>query len=332
MTLNNRYRAMLFDTPGEIPVVIGFLPAVWMKYREQMHELTTSFPHLFSAADRDKNDYDAVTGKYVEGNHIDAWGCVWSNVIPGMTSIVTGHPLSRRSDIQLLEIPKEDEGLPHGFMFLRLADLRGFEEIMLDFAEEPPELQMLIDKVLTYNLRQAALKLSGIKEKGQIIYFGDDLGMQHALPISPNLWRKYLIPCFKEIFKIFIDAGHYVYFHSDGHMIEIIPDLIDCGISVINPQSGANGIANIAAVCKGKVCVDIDLDRQLFPFASKLQLEEHVHEAVEKLYTPQGGLWIIAAIDQGVPFENIRTICELLTKYRHYPELSGSNQESQKNK
>ena len=36
---------------------------------------------------------------------------------------------------------------------LRLADLRGFAELMMDFAEEPPELQTLIDVVLAYNLR-----------------------------------------------------------------------------------------------------------------------------------------------------------------------------------
>jgi len=32
--------------------------------------------------------------------------------------------------------------MPHGFMYLRLSDLRGFEEMMVDFGEEPPELQM----------------------------------------------------------------------------------------------------------------------------------------------------------------------------------------------
>ena len=38
------------------------------------------------------------------------------------------------------QLPTEDMDFPHGFMYLRLSDLRGFEEIMVDFAEEPPEL------------------------------------------------------------------------------------------------------------------------------------------------------------------------------------------------
>lgn len=44
-------------------------------------------------------------------------------------------------------------------MYLRLLDIRGHEEFMIDIAEEPPELQMLIDKVLEYNFRQIRLLL-----------------------------------------------------------------------------------------------------------------------------------------------------------------------------
>ena len=50
-------------------------------------------------------------------------------------------------------------------MYLRLADLRGFEELMIDFAEEPPELQLLIDIVLEYNMRQLKIILENNKSK-----------------------------------------------------------------------------------------------------------------------------------------------------------------------
>ena len=314
----DRYKAMLFDYPEYIPVRVGMLPAVWMKYREQVNELAGEYPLLFDEEQRGKEDYDVIDGMFVEGEHVDAWGCVWSNVNPGMYAIVTGHPLPNRSDVRTLKMPEDDEGFPHGFMYLRLADLRGFEEVMIDFAEEPPELQMLIDLVLGYNLRQADIRLDSFSEASQIVYFGDDLGMQRSLPIDPRKWRRYLKPCFRKIFTPFVEAGHYIYLHSDGHMLEIVPDLLECGVSVINPQIGANGLDNVVETCKGRVCVDLDLDRQLFPFASSAQLEEHVHEAVEKLGSREGGLWLIAQIDQGVPLENIDAICGALMKYRGY--------------
>jgi len=40
---------------------------------------------------------------------------------------------------------------------------------MVDFAEEPPELQMLIDVVLEYNMRQVEVKLADVKGEGQIV-------------------------------------------------------------------------------------------------------------------------------------------------------------------
>ena len=113
-----------------------------------------------------------------------------------------------------------------------------------------------------------------------------------------------------------------MYLHSDGHIWEIIPDLIECGLSVINPQHRANGIDNLVAVCKGKVCVDLDLDRQLFPLASPEQIDAHVREAVEKLGSPEGGLWLKAEVDDGLSLETIEALCVAREKHRgHFRKL-----------
>lgn len=310
----DRLKALLFEGPEQIPVSISILPAAWMKHRQALDEITARHPSLFG--DRQERDYDAVSGTYVAGEHVDVWGCVWSNIHHGMEAIVTHHPTPTRADVRQLEMPKEDVGFPHGFMYLRLGDLRGFQELMLDFAEEPPELKMLIDTVLAYNLRQAQIRLDRLEGTPQIVYFGDDLGMQTSLPISPAKWLKYLKPCYCQIYRPFREAGHYVYMHSDGHIYEIIPDLVDCGVNVINPQVRANGLDNLAAACKGKVCVDLDLDRQLFPFATPAQIDVHVREAVETLGSPQGGLWLKAEIGFDVPLENVDAVCTALEKYR----------------
>ncbi len=311
----DRLKAMRYEHPEYIPVSVSILPAAWMKHRQALNEITAKYP-VFSEYDKSKKDYDSVGGTYVAGDHVDVWGCVWSNIKTGMEAIVKSHPVPTREAVRKMKMPKEDAGFKHGFMYLRLLDLRGFEEAMIDFAEEPPELQMLIDVVLKYNLRQAKLSLANIKEKGTIVYFGDDLGMQNSLPISPEKWRKYLKPCFAKIYKPFRDAGHYVYMHTDGHIYEIIPDLADCGVNVVNPQVRANGLDNLARVCKGKICVDLDLDRQMFPFCTPRDIDNHVREAVQKLGSPEGGLWLKAEIADDVPLKNIEAIGAALEKYR----------------
>jgi uroporphyrinogen decarboxylase len=315
--IEDRYKAINFECPETIPVNVSFLPAAWMKYREALDEIVARHPSLFGAQNEDR-DYDAVGGTYVAGEHIDAWGCVWSNVKSGMEAIVTGHPVPTREAVHTLQPPKVNIGFPHGFMFLRLTDLRGFEEAMIDFAEEPPELQQLIDIVLQYNLRQAALRMEALPGPGQILYFGDDLGMQTSLPMHPKKWRKYLKPCYQQVYQPFVEAGHYVYMHTDGHILEIIPDLIEVGVKVINPQFRANGLEGLARVCKGKVCVDLDLDRQLFPFATPQEIDTHIREAVETLGSREGGLWLRAELNYEVPLENIEAVLTALEKYRTY--------------
>jgi uroporphyrinogen-III decarboxylase len=283
-----------------------------------MDAIVKKHPAIFGKQDGQRN-YDQVwSATYMAGAHTDAWGCVWENVHHGQEAIVKKHPVPTREDVRKLKAPEKDAGLPHGFMYLRLADLRGFEEVMIDFAEEPPELQMLIGTVLKYNLRQRDIWLKSQKEKGAMFYVGDDLGMQHSLAMGPEKWRKYMKPCFMQIYQPVRQAGHYVYMHTDGMIYEIIPDLIECGVNVINPQFRANGLDNLVRVCKGKVCVNLDLDRQMFPFCKPSDIDKHVAAAVKALGSPEGGLWLSGEVDDGVPLENVEALCDALDKYRGY--------------
>jgi hypothetical protein len=311
-------KAMHFDHPENIPVRLGVLPAAWIKYREKLDQIARRHPVLFGAPQEGRN-YDAVwRDTYVAGRHVDGWGCVWENIATGREAMVTGHPAPTRESVHTLHPPATDIGLPHGFLYLRLGDLRGFEELMIDFAEEPPELQLLIDMVLQYNLTQRDHWLEQHRGDGALFGVGDDLGTQQALPISPAKWRQYLKPCYRQLYQPIRQAGHEVYMHTDGHIYEIIPDLVECGVTVVNPQFRANGLDNLVRVCKGKVCVDLDLDRQMFPFGTPGDIDRHVREAVAALGSPEGGLWLSAEVDDGVPLENIEAICQTLEKYRGY--------------
>jgi hypothetical protein len=316
MPADDRLRAMNYEYPEYIPVSVGILPAAWVKHREALDEIVHRHPIIFGNQP-DQRDYDAmVQGTYVAGEHVDAWGCVWSNIRHGAESIVTGHPVPTRADVHRLKAPPPGSGIKHGFMWLILSDLRGFEELMVDFAEEPPELRMLIDIVLEYNLGEVRRILEN--HPGELIYFGDDLGMQNSLALGAERWRKYMKPCYMRIYGLCQDAGKSVYMHTDGHIIPIIKDLIDCGVKVVNPQIGANGLDNLVRECKGKICVALDLDRQMFPFHTPADIDAHIREAVEKLGAPEGGLWLSAECGPDVPLANIEAICQALEKYRGY--------------
>jgi uroporphyrinogen decarboxylase len=313
-TENDRTLAMTFRRPEFIPVEVSLLPATWIKYRHDLEALVRRHPIIFG--DFKGRDYDAVGGTYVAGTHVDDWGCVLTNIRTGMDAMVKHHPVPTRADVHKLRAPDKITGeFKHGFMYLRLADLRGFEELMIDFAEEPPELRMLIDIVLDYNVRQLRKLLEKRTGPG-MLYFGDDLGMQRGLAMGPHKWRKYLKPCFARLYGMCHEAGFAVYMHTDGCIHEIIPDLIECGVNVVNPQIRANGLDNLVRACRGKVCVNLDLDRQLFPFATPRQIDDHIRQAVDHLGSPEGGLWLAAECGPDVPLDNIEAICVALERYR----------------
>ncbi len=314
--MNELLQAMTYACPKRLPVSFSFLPAAWLRHGEELKRLTAEYPDIIASTPDLEHIEDSIPASYHKGSFTDEWGCVWENLTEGMESIVTGHPVPRREDIRTLKIPENRDGrLPHGFMYLRLLDLRGFEEAMLDFAEECEELDILIDKVLTYNCRQIEAVLPRSRE---ILFFGDDLGMQKGLAIGPQKWRKYLKPAFSKMYGMVKAAGRYVYMHTDGMIYEIMPDLQECGVDMINPQFRANGLDNLARVCRGKIPINLDLDRQLFPFASPSQLDDHVREAVEALYLPEGGLGLSFEVGMEVPLENVAALLAAARKYREY--------------
>jgi len=86
-------------------------------------------------------------------------------------------------------------------------------------------------------------------------------------------------------------------------------------MTIVNPQIRANGLDRLAQECKGKVCVNLDLDRQLFPFATPDEIDAHVREAAQALGSDQGGLMLHAECEPDVPLENIRAVCDALERY-----------------
>jgi len=112
------------------------------------------------------------------------------------------------------------------------------------------------------------------------------------------------------MFKPCREAGSHVAFHSDGHILDVVGDLIEAGVTVINPQIRANTLEGIVSTLKGKVCINLDLDRQLFPFAKPQEIRKHIEEAVSRLGSKDGGLMLSAEVGPDVPLENIEAICK----------------------
>ena len=314
-------QAIRMESPDTIPVSVGMLPAAWMKYGSELQRLVDQYPQFFHGLKMDLSKVEEdLPASYRKGVYFDEWGCEWHNEHAGNESIVVKHPVHTEQDVFDLKIPSCRDGrLPHGFMYLRLLDLAGFENAMVWFAEEDEVIETLIDKVLEYNIYQVAAVLNRMDE---IIYFGDDLGMQKGLAIGVRRWRKYLKPCFRKLYGMIkaYKPDQLIYMHTDGCIWEIMPDLIECGVDIINPQYRANGLDNLVRVCRKEhvIPINLDLDRQLFPVATRSQLFDHVAECVESLYLKEGALGLSVELNYEIPLENMAAVLDAVEKYRFY--------------
>ena len=66
-------------------------------------------------------------------------------------------------------------------------------------------------------------------------YFGDDYGAQKRLLFSPKTWRALFKPRLARMFTVFREADLPIVLHSDGDITEILPDLVEIGVTVLNP-------------------------------------------------------------------------------------------------
>jgi len=346
MNLRENYlRTVEMGGPEWIPCQVALTPLIWHTYRERLEDLVIEHPRVFGEYRRGSRDFDDF-GIRRKGNiYGDEWGCVWYFLRDGLQGQVIKHPLEdwralesyrppdplsygafpreggpfhlRFEDArrQLLEARRTGRlavgSCPHGFLFQRLYYLRGFENLMMDFVREPPELELLIDMVVEYNLKivRKWLELGPL----DVIFFGDDLGTQTRLPISPKTFRKYLFPAYSRIFGTVRDEGVHVRLHSDGHNIEVAEDLMEAGVTILNIQDLVNGIENIQKTCKGKVCIDLDVDRQrIIPFGKPKDVKAHIERVVKMLNSPDGGLMLTIEINPPTPLENIEAVCQAL--------------------
>lgn len=109
--------------------------------------------------------------------------------------------------------------------------IRGFEQLMTDFACEERFVESLLDKCLEYNMEMISMIPDGVDG----CRFGEDWGQQKGLLMGSRLWRKFLKPRFKEMYAAAAKKNLQVFIHSCGDIADIFPDLIEIGVQAVNP-------------------------------------------------------------------------------------------------
>ncbi|MCX6030521.1 MAG: hypothetical protein NT169_14640 [Chloroflexi bacterium] len=350
----NWLRTVEFRYPEWIPCTVNLAPLAWKTHRQDLEKIVLAHPRIFPGYQEGAVHFDRMPLGYRAGEYfIDKWGCGRLSIEEGIAGQVIDYPLADWSALATFKAPDPTTGtldpITQGLsammqgregpmtweeteisfrgrrergelakgdgekLFDRLYFLRGFENLMMDFATEPPELAQLFAILQDYELRLIEKWLQiGV----DAISFHTDFATQQGLMIRPASFRKYLKPLFAALCQPCRRAGVHVYLSSDGRMLDVVDDLIECGVSVHDPQLRPNTVAGIARAYKRKLCASVDLDQQGFPFMTAAKIREQVKEVVGAVALPEGGLMLSASInDTIVPLRNVEAIIEAMEEF-----------------
>lgn len=120
--------------------------------------------------------------------------------------------------------------------FLLYCALRGLEQGLMDFLEYPELLEAALDHIFQfhYSLNERIYEIG--KGVIDITYLAEDLGGQRGLLMSDDDIRRFILPNQKKMADLARSYGLRVFYHTDGDVHSVIPDLINItGIELLNP-------------------------------------------------------------------------------------------------
>lgn len=281
--------------------------------------------------------------------YTDNWGITWKRIYyntkngRGSYTEMIGHPLADDSSIYSYIPPDpldennyiqaknllKDYGKDYAIMGVVVATIfesawylrSSVDKLLIDFATNEDLANKILDIPMNYHL-EAGKKL--IEMGCDLIWTGDDVGMQKNMIMSPTMWRKFLKNRMAKLYSEFrkINKNIKIAYHSDGFIEPIIDDFVEIGLDILNPlQPQAMNVSVLKKRYGKKLSFwgGIDIQKTL-PFGTVEDITNEVKQRIKEL--GQGGGYIIAPshhIQLDTSIENIMAFFDAAKKFGKYP-------------
>ena len=216
----------------------------------------------------------------------DVFGVVWNRSVDKDIGVVEGTVLSEPTlsgysfpdpldDRFFAEIPAKLEQYSDRFrvfqigfsLYERAWSLRGMENLLMDFFDQPQFVHQLFSAIADYNIAQVR---KALEFDIDAVHFGDDWGQQRGLQMGPEIWRQFIYPELKRMYQVIRQAGRFVSIHSCGDVDELLDDLIVIGVNCFNPfQPEVMDVASLLKKYRGRLTFHGGLStQQILPYAT----------------------------------------------------------------
>ena len=346
----NLLRTLDRSDPFWVPYTLSMTPSVYEEFKLHTGQTDVSehfqlgFRAIKPAASRVERDF---SGYYADvdlppGTKIDDWGVARR---PGSMYHFQKmiHPMRDfDSPEQVLAYPLPDldadyrfEGMADeaqsfrdrgyavtcfaGHIFEYAWALRGMDNLLMDMVLRPKLAEALLDRITALDARIAE---AAARAGADVIMFGDDVGTQRSMMMSPAMWREWLKPRLSGLTRMVkeISPDARTWYHSDGDVREIVPELIEAGVDILNPvQPECMDLAELVGEFGDDLLYWGALGTQTtMPFGRP----EDVKDAVRQIIAtagPCGGVVIAPThvLEPDVPWDNMIALSQIMGEFGH---------------
>ncbi|MBK5196266.1 MAG: hypothetical protein JJE08_09625, partial [Proteiniphilum sp.] len=198
--------------------------------------------------------------------------------------------------------------------------LTGFSEMLIMFYDDREIVDEVLTKVTDFFIRGGEM----MAEAGvDALQFADDYGSNTSPFCSPDQFREIILPHTRRLIQTLKKTGLPVMMHSDGHIMPLLHDIVEAGISSCHPieRSAGMDLATIKSLYGKKICLVGNVNNKTtLVTGTTADVEEEVKECIIAAAT--GGGYILASdhsVHDDVPNENVLAMYEAGRKYGKYP-------------
>lgn len=318
------YRTLEFrNHTGEVPRQLWVLPYSEWNHGDWIVRIRREFPDDIVGAPGTCSQKTIESGDpYRKGRSRDAWGCMVTNIHEGVIGEVKDALVEDEEwqDVGNVHIPREwlsfDREAVKRFCkntdrfvgcgccprpFEQLQFIRRTENLYMDLVEIPEKMKKFMGEMHAF---YCELLEEWAKTDVDCLNFMDDWGSQRSLLIHPDRWREIFKPMYRDYIEIAKRYHKKIFMHSDGYILDILPDLIGLGLDAVNSQIFCMGVENLSAFA-GKITFWGEIDRQhLLVEAGPADIRSAV-ETVRQALWRQGGCIAQCEFGPGAKPENV---------------------------
>lgn len=167
-----------------------------------------------------------------------------------------------------------------GWGFLPGYDARTFEVIALAMAEEPAALERYWDARMRAGI--ITNRVTAKHRLAPVVQCCEDVAYKTGLFVSPRILREQFFPRFRQVIAPLKEAGIKVIWHSDGNILSVLEEALECGIDGIDPLEQTAGM-DIGAIRRayGKRLILVgNVDSRVLTFGREQDVRAAVRECI----------------------------------------------------